>query len=260
MPRRCGRSARSWRQRPSTRHAAPATTCWRWRRPAGSPRRGWTRCWRWWAWRELATAARAGSRLGWHSGWGSRRRCSSSPRCCRRRCCGAGTPELHDRTLVAMRGIQQVRAAVRRHPRWADGGLAVVLVLLNALSVILSLAVAEGVYPETLVLVAVYTLALYRPRRYLWPALVVLEGSLLVAVLLGGPRAGPWNSLALGTSALAAAALLGVTVSTRRAYLGELEERARRAERERDQRAQRAQLAVAAERARIAREMHDIVA
>ncbi len=201
-----------------------------------------------------------------------------------------------------MRGIQQVRAAVRRHPRWADGGLAVVLVLLNApsvggagvgvagwlgfgaahlplvrrrrapvvvfwvisglagLSLILSLAVAEGVYPETLVLVAVYTLALYRPRRYLWPALVVLEGSLLVAVLLGGPRAGPWNSLALGTSALATAALLGVTVSTRRAYLGELEERARRAERERDQRAQRAQLAVAAERARIAREMHDIVA
>jgi signal transduction histidine kinase len=48
-----------------------------------------------------------------------------------------------------------------------------------------------------------------------------------------------------------------VTVSTRRAYLAELEERARRLERDRDQ---QAQLAAATERARIARELHDIVA
>ena len=51
--------------------------------------------------------------------------------------------------------------------------------------------------------------------------------------------------------------LLGVNLQTRRAYLAALEERARRLERERDQ---QAQLAVAEERARIAREMHDIVA
>jgi signal transduction histidine kinase len=51
--------------------------------------------------------------------------------------------------------------------------------------------------------------------------------------------------------------LLGLTVSTRRAYLAELEERARRLERERDQ---QAQLAAATERARLARELHDIVA
>ena len=198
-----------------------------------------------------------------------------------------------------MRGIERIQAAVGRHPRWADGGLAVLLALLNApsvagarvgvagwlgfgaahlplvwrrrapvvafwtiyvlagLSLIASPAIAEGVYPESLMLVAVYTLALYRPRRHLWPALVVLEGTLLAAALLGNPPGGPWNSLALGTSALAASTLLGVTVSTRRAYLKALEERAHRAERERDQ---QAQLAAAGERARIAREMHDIVA
>jgi signal transduction histidine kinase len=200
---------------------------------------------------------------------------------------------------MTMHRLERIRAAVRRHPRWADGGLAVLLAVLNTpsvagagtgiagwlgfgaahlplvwrrrapvvafwaiyvlagLSLIASPAIAEGVYPETLMLVAVYTLALYRPRRWLWPALVVLEGTLLAAALLGNPRGGPWNSLALGTSALAASALLGVTVSTRRAYLAALEERARRAERERDQ---QAQLAAASERARIAREMHDIVA
>jgi signal transduction histidine kinase len=198
-----------------------------------------------------------------------------------------------------MHRIERIQAAVRRHPRWADGGLAVLLAMLNVpsvagagvggagwlgfgaahlplvwrrrapvvvfwtiyglagLSLTPSPAIAQGAYPETLVLVAVYTLAVYGPRRWLWPALVVLEGTLLAAVLLGDPRGGPWNALALGTSGLAATVLLGVTINTRRAYLAALEERARRAERERDQ---QAQLAAASERARIAREMHDIVA
>jgi len=198
-----------------------------------------------------------------------------------------------------MHGIERARAAVRRHPRWADGGLAVLLALVNSpsvaaasvgvagwllfaaahlplvwrrrapvvvfwavyvlagLSLTSSLAIADGVYPESLALVAVYTLALYRPRRWLWPALVVLEGTVLAAVLLAAQPRDRWNSLALATSGLAAAALLGVTIGTRRAYLAALEERARRAERERDQ---QAQLAAIAERARIAREMHDIVA
>jgi signal transduction histidine kinase len=193
--------------------------------------------------------------------------------------------------------MQRIRAAVRRHPRWADGGLAVLLALVNAPALaaagvgvvdwlwfgavhlplvwrrrapvvvfwtVLGLAgaalitspraIVQGVYPESLALVAIYTVALYRPRRYLWPAIAVLESILVVAVW---QQEQPWNSLALGTSALAATVLLGVTVGTRRAYLGELEERARRLERERDQ---QAQLAAATERARIAREMHDIVA
>ncbi len=60
--------------------------------------------------------------------------------------------------------------------------------------------------------------------------------------------------LALGT--VAAAVASGVAVRTRRAYLTALEDRAARLEVERDQ---RARLAVAGERARVAREMHDIV-
>jgi signal transduction histidine kinase len=60
--------------------------------------------------------------------------------------------------------------------------------------------------------------------------------------------------LVLGTSTAAVAS--GVAVRTRRAYLIALEDRAARLEVERDQ---RARLAVAEERARVAREMHDIV-
>jgi len=125
---------------------------------------------------------------------------------------------------------------------------------LAGVAVTSSRATVEGVYPEILVLVAIYSIALYRPRRYLWPAVAVLEGILVVAAWR---QEQPWNSLAAGTSALAATVLLGMTVGTRRAYLAELEERARRLERERDQ---QAQLAAATERARLARELHDIVA
>jgi signal transduction histidine kinase len=193
--------------------------------------------------------------------------------------------------------MQRIRAAVSRHPRWADGGLAALLALVNAPTLaaanvgatgwllfgashlplvwrrrapvvvfwtILALvgatlttsppAIVQGVYPESLAVVAIYTVARYRPRRYLWPAIAVLE---TILVVVAWRQEQPWSSLALGTSALAATVLLGVTVSTRRAYLAELEERARRLERDRDQ---QAQLAVATERARIAREMHDIVA
>jgi signal transduction histidine kinase len=56
---------------------------------------------------------------------------------------------------------------------------------------------------------------------------------------------------------VAAALGLGLYWATRRAYLAELHDRAERLERERDQ---QGALAAAAERARIAREMHDIVA
>jgi signal transduction histidine kinase len=56
---------------------------------------------------------------------------------------------------------------------------------------------------------------------------------------------------------VAAALGLGLYVAARRAYLAELQDRAERLEREADQ---QTALAAAAERARIAREMHDIVA
>ena len=64
-------------------------------------------------------------------------------------------------------------------------------------------------------------------------------------------------SFVLLTGMATAAVVLGLNVRTRRAYLATLEERAEQLERERDQ---QGRLAAAAERARIAREMHDIVA
>jgi signal transduction histidine kinase len=66
---------------------------------------------------------------------------------------------------------------------------------------------------------------------------------LVVALVLGVPTVSAW--------------VLGDSVAYRRAHNAWLEERARRAEAERDT---RARIAVAAERARIAREMHDVIA
>jgi signal transduction histidine kinase len=113
----------------------------------------------------------------------------------------------------------------------------------------------EGVFQFFVPLFAVYAVARHRPQRYLWPAVAVIEATAVLAWL---QDRGTWGrELVAVTAVLVATALLGLNIRIRRAYLDQLEERARRLERERDQ---QAQLAVAAERARIAREMHDIVA
>jgi signal transduction histidine kinase len=112
----------------------------------------------------------------------------------------------------------------------------------------------EGMYPELVVGCAIYTVARHGPRRHLIPIVAVIEIPAVVVFLVSGPH---WTALGFVSSVLAATVLLGVVVSTRQAYLAELEERARRLERERDQ---QARLAAAAERERIARDMHDIVA
>jgi signal transduction histidine kinase len=66
-----------------------------------------------------------------------------------------------------------------------------------------------------------------------------------------------WGGIPVLGSPLVVAWAIGWSVQSRRAYLGELMARARDLERERDQ---QAALAVAAERARITREVHDVVA
>jgi len=106
--------------------------------------------------------------------------------------------------------------------------------------------------------IAVYTVAALRPRR----AALVCAGLLeIAAVVLGVLFLGRawWTSAVFGTgqAGLAAALGLGLYSATRRAYLAELHDRADRLERERDQ---QGALAAAAERARIAREMHDVTA
>ena len=66
-----------------------------------------------------------------------------------------------------------------------------------------------------------------------------------------------WLAVIYEVIAIAAVLVAGLYVSTRRAYLAELRDRAQRLEREHDQ---TSALAAAVERARIAREMHDSVA
>jgi len=105
-------------------------------------------------------------------------------------------------------------------------------------------------------LIALYTVAALRSRRDALGCACVLELTVVAALLLFAGS--DWWYAAIFLSGMIAAALgLGLYAATRRAYLAELHDRADRLERERDQ---QAALAVAAERARIAREMHDIVA
>ncbi|MGW1989768.1 sensor histidine kinase [Embleya sp. NPDC001921] len=111
-------------------------------------------------------------------------------------------------------------------------------------------------------LVTLYTAAKSGPR---WLSRAGLAMTVLgPAILLGRfPESGGSsfrdNAVGFGfiVVLLAIAWVLGDSMRTRRAFYAELEERATRLEFERDQ---QAQIAAAAERARIARELHDVVA
>lgn len=110
-------------------------------------------------------------------------------------------------------------------------------------------------------LVIVYTVAAVGAR---WASRLALTAGLCAAPLaqLRWPTedAGMATNLAVmifQTVPFALAWVLGDSIRTRRAYFAQLEERAARLEKER---AAQAKVAVAAERARIARELHDVVA
>jgi signal transduction histidine kinase len=108
------------------------------------------------------------------------------------------------------------------------------------------------------ILILIYTVAKYGSRRASLPALAVcvggsivgalmwipgIDGSALTSILFIGPAVISW--------------VLGDSMRYRRAYLLALEDRAARLEAERDA---QAKVAAAAERARIARELHDVIA
>jgi len=113
------------------------------------------------------------------------------------------------------------------------------------------------------IVVLLYTLAAYRPRRQSVAGLAVTLLGSAVALTMGTPVTGIRNlhMLAGGMVVFGGAALaawvLGDSMRYRRAYYLALEDRAARLERERDA---QARLGAAAERARIARELHDVVA
>ncbi|MBL7499044.1 sensor histidine kinase [Frankia sp. CNm7] len=108
-------------------------------------------------------------------------------------------------------------------------------------------------------LVAFYTVAARCSRRTILAAAGVLAVGVVLATLRWAtdPQTSTLGAATLMITLVTLAGVLGLNVGTRRAYVAALLDRAARLERERDQ---QAQLATAAERARIAREMHDVIA
>jgi signal transduction histidine kinase len=123
----------------------------------------------------------------------------------------------------------------------------------------------QPTFADAGILVLLYTVAAERPRRISLPALaacVVLFLAVVARYNPGGNQPPHALEFFLVTALLyllapTSAWVLGDSMGTRRAYSATLEERAVRAERERDT---QAQIVAAAERARIARELHDVIA
>jgi signal transduction histidine kinase len=158
---------------------------------------------------------------------------------------------------VALIFVVALSAPVALRRRYPVGAFAAV-VAVGGLEV---LALPRPFGSDFAVVIMLYTVAAYRPRRVSVVALAVcLAGSLVAISVWLHVVASLWAFA--GVAAVFAgpallAWLLGDSMQWRRGYYRGLEERAARAERERDA---QAQIAVAAERARIARELHDVVA
>ncbi|WOT35746.1 sensor histidine kinase [Streptomyces coeruleorubidus] len=135
----------------------------------------------------------------------------------------------------------------RTHPRAVLAAMAL-FALVNAWT-------GAALQAALLQLAVVYHIALRRALRDLWWATALVLAPVLVSVARHGE--GTWDQqIGSQLMSITLAVLIGITVRTRRNYTEALEDRARRLETERDQ---QARLATAAERARIAREMHDII-
>ena len=131
-------------------------------------------------------------------------------------------------------------------------------VALAAELIVLTGAGASGV---PLLMVSLYSLAVYRSSRAAWICLAIAIATVVSAgALTMAFGAGIGSVVSNGTVGTAIFGLIGVLIGTnignRRRWLEAIIDRSRQLIVERDQ---QAQLAAAAERARIAREMHDIV-
>ena len=195
--------------------------------------------------------------------------------------------------------VAAVRDAIRRHPWWTDSLLAFFLTVISVGSVVVSrtrygfpVPVLAGV--AALLTTVPIALRRYRPLEVL--AVTVIAETLLLIFSSDSPvplgvivalytvasrcerpvsiRAAEWTVPPITVGVLinngvhparvipelavfAIAWVVGDNLRTRRAYLAELEARAARLEREREEQSERA---VIEERARIARELHDVIA
>jgi signal transduction histidine kinase len=143
----------------------------------------------------------------------------------------------------------------RDHPAAAFA----VAIVVGALQVLFNIHISTV---DAAILVLLYTLAAYSGRRASVAGLAIcLIGSAAAVARWAPPGMGLSHWISVGLVAFAGSSLaawvLGDSMRYRRGYYASLEDRAARLERERDA---QAQIAAAAERARIARELHDVIA
>ncbi len=117
-------------------------------------------------------------------------------------------------------------------------------------------SVSHPMIADTSLLVALYTVAAESQWMQVVAASIVLEIGVVLATVHWVPTGNHVKSFVFLSGLAVTALLAGVVVRALRNQMGFLAERAKRLELERDQ---QASLAAAAERARIAREMHDVV-
>jgi signal transduction histidine kinase len=161
-----------------------------------------------------------------------------------------GWPEQQPRDLLLTIGLI-LPLAVRR--RWPTG----VFCFMAVVSFVEMLIGGQPLGANAALLVAFYTVA----TRESLPRMVLCASVFELGIVLAAIR---WSTtysvlyVIVPLSAMAVAAgVLGLNVRTRGAYLESLRDRAEQLERDRDQ---QTVIAIAAERARIASEMHDVVA
>ncbi|MGO9855026.1 MAG: sensor histidine kinase [Acidimicrobiales bacterium] len=167
--------------------------------------------------------------------------------------------------LFALSWAWAVQAAGRPSP-WFAAALIFPLVFRRRAPMTVFLAIAAVAFVQWLVtgpaladvslLVALYTVALESEWVLVAAASVVLEAGVVMATVRWRPTGNDVKSFVFLTGLAFTALLAGIVVRALRSQLDWLAERAERLELERDQ---QASLAAAAERARIAREMHDVV-
>ncbi|MEU4150982.1 sensor histidine kinase [Streptomyces sp. NPDC026659] len=168
-----------------------------------------------------------------------------------------GTPGHHG-SYAAAWAVSVVLCAVLALRRRLPEMMLLVVLATGVVQLILDV---QPVAADFAMLVITYTVAATGAR---WASRLALAGS-LVAASLAQVRWPNEHTSGLGQVALAVfqtvpfalAWVLGDSMRTRRAYFAQLEERAARLEKEREA---QSKVAVAAERARIARELHDVVA
>ncbi|MGY0068876.1 sensor histidine kinase [Streptomyces sp. QTS137] len=157
-------------------------------------------------------------------------------------------------TVPVMLLLSLVVALRRRMPE----RMLILTVVVGVLQVVLDVAPVPA---DFAMLVIVYTVAAVGAR---WASRLALGAGLCAAPVAQARWplddvgvAGNIAMVVFQTVPFVLAWVLGDSIRTRRAYFAQLEERAARLEREREA---QAKVAVAAERARIARELHDVVA